>query len=148
MFGYYDPETLDVQERTAEIDFIEAASGETRRVSISGSSHARQIAHSMGDQCVHKIAAMAGPMRAVRGSMVFLPGDPDSGLIAPEGGSGKPVPLRLAFDVSHGDLPSSGYAIVQGAETDGAILVNRIAIKAAPSPDPALRAAVSGALSA
>lgn len=136
MFGFYDHGSLKLGPEGAAIDFIDAADGEVTTVDIRTSAEADAVAGSLRDQARYGIASRMGPIREIRGSVVMSPTRKGEGVIEVAGASRHPQPMMMAFDAEDSPIPSRGFAILHGVRYRGAVLVHKMAVKAAaPSAD-------------
>ena len=136
MIGYFDPDSLKVDEAEGVISFVNASdANDIHPVRITSASTARTVAAALRDQLTHGLAGFEGRFRKVQGTFRRTPNRHDEGIITQEG---TPVPARMGFDVKPGDLPERGICIAVGEMLDGALSVSRMTLEPiAPLPRPA-----------
>jgi hypothetical protein len=130
MFGYYDPETLNIGDRSAEIDFINVEdAGDVRTVSIQSAEEALRVHRALSSQKEMRISTLEGEMSEVGGILKMNPTHPDEGIMTTTGSPSRTLPIKLAFHLEKGDIPERAFAIVHGREMDGALLVCKMAMR-------------------
>lgn len=132
MFGFYDPASLSIGEKSAVINFINAADAEdVTQVEISSAEQAREVYKALEVQKTRGITLKEGEIHDYRGSIAFNPKVPDEALLTldDEENFGRTLPMKMAFGLEKDDLPRHGYAIVQATEVDGALLVYKLAMR-------------------
>lgn len=130
MFGYYDPKTLNIGDRSAEILFVNAEdAGDVRKVSIRSAEEARRVHSALSSQKEMRISTLEGEMSEIGGIVRMNPGHPDEGIMTTAGSPSRTLPIKLAFGVAKGDIPEKAFAIVHGREMDGALLVCKMAMR-------------------
>jgi hypothetical protein len=139
MFGYFDPATLTVGRRSAEIEFVNASdAADVRRIPIRSAEEARRIHRALDAQKSMRIASLDGDMMEVGGIVRMNPSHPDEGIMTTSGSPSRTLPIKLAFDIGRGDIPEKAFAIVHGREEAGALVVCRMAMRpVSPGPRPA-----------
>ena len=127
MLGYYDPESLQVEETEAAITFISAADHQDKtRVHVKTRSELKRVADGLTDQALHGIAGTDGRVRKVQGTFSRVKGSLRDGIIT-DAMSRKQTPVRLTFRAD-GSLPSTGLCIALGEMVDGALMVSKMTV--------------------
>ncbi|MBY6058608.1 hypothetical protein [Leisingera daeponensis] len=132
MFGFYDPASLSIGEKSAVINFINASdAADVTKVSIKTPADVRRVSDALEVQKARGITTLAGNVVEFRGSISFNPKAPDEALLTLDDAEnfGRTVPLKLDFDLGQETLPRHGYAIGQAAEVDGALIVYKLAMR-------------------
>jgi len=132
MFGFYDPASLSIGEKSAVIDFINAADADdVTKVEISSAETAREIHDALETQRTRGITIRSGKIIDFRGSIAFNPKAPDEALLTPDSEEdfGRTIPMKMAFNPGKDAMPRHGYAIGQAAEVDGALVVYKLAMR-------------------
>jgi hypothetical protein len=120
MFGFYDPKSFERHDDHGRIDFIDAATGETRVIEIRTAGKAREISDALG-----AMSSDAGPMKEISGGVaIFEAGD---GVL--QDARKKIHPFRMDFDLDGFVLPIDGAARLLGVEIDGALIVQSMAFQ-------------------
>jgi hypothetical protein len=129
MFGFYDPRSLAVKDRSASIDFINSMdASDVTSVQINTIDELRAVSSALKTQKERGIASLKGEIIEFRGSIVLL--DRNEALLTPEGGTeDEIIPMEFGFDVTDCDLPEHGFAIGEGVKVDGAIVIYRLAVQ-------------------
>jgi hypothetical protein len=137
MIGYFDPDTLKVEENRGSISFVNAADGDdVQEVEIASTNDAKTILAALNDQMTFGIAGRHGSFRKVQGTFTRNPGSKNEGIIL-DPDTGNEIPVRMAFDVKPNDLPGRGICIAVGEMIEGALMVERITVAPiAPMPVP------------
>ncbi|MBW3243587.1 hypothetical protein KUV57_13015 [Epibacterium sp. DP7N7-1] len=131
MFGFYDPASLSIGEKSAVIDFINAADNDVTKVEISSAETAREVHDALEVQKTRGITTRSGKIIDFRGSIAFNPKAPNEALLTPESEDefGRTIPMKMAFDIEKNALPRHGFAIGQAVEIDGAMVVYKLAMR-------------------
>jgi len=130
MFGFYDPASLSVSDRTAVISFINATdAADVRTVRIDTAEDARRVRNALSAQKTLRISALEGTMREVHGSIRMNPDHPGEGVMVSVQDPKRQIPIKLAFDPAEGSVPEKGIGIVYGREQDGALEVCRMVVR-------------------
>jgi hypothetical protein len=135
MIGYFDPDSLQVEDSKGVISFVSAAdAADVTEIEITTSRDARNIIAALKDQIEHGIAGSEGRFRKVQGVFTRVRESQNEGIIV-EGD--KEIPARMSFDVKPGDLPLRGICIAMGEMVEGALMVSRMTLAPiAPIPMP------------
>ena len=127
MFGFYDPQSLTIEEDKASILFINARDiNDIHVVEITTPEEARRIEASLETQKVMKITALDGEIVQKYGLIVMSVSSPGEGVIQVPGE--RNVPFVLDFEPPESGLPPKTRGLVFGYQKDGALVVDRIAV--------------------
>lgn len=144
MFGFYDPASLSVSDRTAVISFINATdAADVRTVRIESAEDARRVQEALTAQKTLRISALEGVMREVHGSIRMNPDHPGEGVMVSVQDPKRQIPIKLAFEAADGVVPEKGIGIVYGREQDGALEICRMVVRPV-GPAPKLRPGPDG----
>ena len=131
MIGYYDPDSLKVEEASGIISFINAADGtDIHEVSITTGKEARRVANALQDQIKHGVTGLNGGFRKIQGIFTRLSDCPTDGIITES--DMRETPIRATFDTGPDGLPERGICIALGEMVEGALMTDRM--KLAPLP--------------
>lgn len=138
MFGFYDPASLSVSDRTAVISFINATdASDVHTVRIESAEDARRVRAALTAQKTLRISSLDGPVRTVQGSIRMNPDHPDEGIMISVEDAKRHIPIKLAFEAEEGSIPLKSIGIVYGREQDGAFEVCRMILRPmGPAPKP------------
>ena len=139
MIGYFDPDSLQINETNASITFINATDNtDTHEVSITTSKDAKRVIRALKDQTQHGFAGLNGIFKKARGILTMLPGNNEfkDGIIT-DPDSRKEIPVRMNFNTKTDELPNRSICIAVGEVMEGALMVDRMTIAPiAPIPAP------------
>lgn len=120
MFGYYDPTSISVNERTLSIDFV-SVDDTVHKVHCNKQEHLDKLRSGLQSQRRFNIAHLDQDPVNIGGSLVL--NGKGEGVIY-DTKSGNPTPVRLSFDTSA--LPSRGIGAAIGVMNDGVLEVFRL----------------------
>lgn len=127
--GYYDPETLNLGDKVASIEFIDARNEtDRRRVEVRNRQEADVLLHNLRHQKEHKISALGGRAMICRGPVQMSPGIPDEGVMMVDGDRTRLLPVKLAFDLDGFRIPDRALMGAVGHLSEGALVAERAAI--------------------
>ena len=134
MFGFYDPQSLSVEQDKASILFINARDADDIHVvEASSPDEVAQIRKGLENQQSMKISALGCDVVRMSGLIIMSQASPGEGIIqSRENGN---IPFVLDFDIPKEQLPQKTRGMVLGFKQDGALIVDRIAVHSGePTP--------------
>lgn len=120
MFGYYDPESLTVENDHARLSFINAMNADDiHEVRIETRKDAERIKSALRAQRDHAIGVLDGTITRIAGSLRVTEGYPDEGVIIDR--ENRRTAVKMGFMPQEGELPRDSICVAVGYMQNGAL---------------------------
>lgn len=136
MFGYYDPESLTLDEGRHVMNFISAGNiDDVTRIVIDTREKAAEVIAALGEQKAHFIAWLGGGIERVSGSLRVSESHPDEGVMQTK--DGRIVPIKMDFTPAQDQIPRFSLCVATGVREHGALRVAKMIVQPiGPSANP------------